>query len=227
MVKVSHSKRRKPDYDLKAKVIDNGCVTFQRKFSLASWKYYQALIELELNGDITDLDARAITLERFRNELDQFSFEEIQEAIRVNNASYHRVKRLSDKVLTMLNQENCIFLTLTFRDDVLANTSEETRRRYIARFLKEQCQCYVANIDFGKQNEREHYHAVVVPKNDKIDGAFYLEHYGNIDFERVRNRKNENDYQATSKRLAKYVAKLVNHAIKETVRQNRVIYSRN
>ena len=227
LVNKSITKRRKPDYELKAKVIENGCAMHQRKFSLASWKYYQALIDMEINGDITDLESREIILDNAREVLNNYSFEELEEAYRVNHASYARVKRLNDRVLTMLNNSNCIFLTLTFRDDVLANTSEETRRRYITRFLKEQCQCYVANIDFGRKNEREHYHAIVIPKNDNIDGAFYRENYGSIDFERIRNKKNENDFVSTSKRLAKYVAKLVNHAIKETVRQNRVIYSRN
>jgi hypothetical protein len=125
----------------------------------------------------------------------------------------------------MLNIPNCIFLTLTFRDDVLANTSEETRKKYIQRFLKEQCSLYIANIDYGTKKGREHYHAVVIPKYNQIDGSFYRTNYGSIDFERVRN-KGGVDTEATSKRLAKYVSKLVNHAIKETTRKCQVIYSR-
>lgn len=224
MRKVVIKKRRQPNYELKARVIQNGCVASQRKKSLASWKHYQAINEAIETGDITELEKRERALERASCDLEIYSQEEIEEAERVNNAGYHRVKRLHDRVLTMLNNSNCIFLTLTFSSDTLANTSEETRRRYITRFLKEQCINYVANIDYGKKNEREHYHAVVIPKSDKIDGSLYS--LGNIDFERVRNKKNDTN-EATSKRLAKYVNKLTNHAIKETVRQSRVIYSRN
>lgn len=219
-------KRVQPNYELKAKVIENGCARVSRKLSLAKWKRYQAICLYEETGEITEaLERNEILIESYSNELEQYTQEEIKEAERVNDASYHRVKRLSDRVYAMLEDNNCIFLTLTFRDDVLANTSEETRRRYITRYLKEQCICYVANIDYGCKNEREHYHAVVIPKGDKIDGAFYRENYGSIDMKRVRNKKSD-DNEATSKRLAKYVAKLTNHAIKHTTRKNRIIYSR-
>lgn len=227
MRRITSSKKRKPDYELKAKVLENGCVKLQRKLSLASFKKYQAICNFEETGEITEaLETNEILIESYLEELEQYTQEEIQEAERVNNASYHRVKRLKDRVLTMLKDTNCIFLTLTFRDDVLANTSEETRKKYIKRFLKEQCSCYIANIDYGSKNGREHYHAVVIPINDQIDGSFYFEHYGSIDFERIRN-KGSDDNEATSKRLAKYVAKLTNHAIKATTQQCRVIYSRN
>lgn len=224
MRRVTIRQRTQPNYKLKAKVIENGCARIQRKLSLAKWKRYQAICLYEETGEITDaLENNEILIESYSNELEQYTQEEIKEAERVNNSNYHRVKRLSDRVYAMLQDNNCIFLTLTFRDDVLANTSEETRKKYIQRYLKEQCICYVANIDYGAKNDREHYHAVVIPKSDKVDGSLYC--YGAIDMKRVRNKKSD-DNEATSKRLAKYVAKLTNHAIKHTVRQNRIIYSR-
>jgi len=33
---------------------------------------------------------------------------------------------------------------------VLNNTTAETRKKYIKRFLKENCYEYIANIDYGK-----------------------------------------------------------------------------
>ena len=216
--------RTQPNYELKAKVIENGCARIQRKLSLAKWKRYQAICLYEETGEISEaLEKNELLIESYSTDLENYSFEEIKEAERVNNASYHRVKRLSDRVYDMINNSNAIFLTLTFRDDVLANTSEETRKKYIQRFLKESCISYVANIDYGAKNNREHYHAVVIPKGDRIDSALYL--YGSIDMKRVRNKKSD-DNEATSKRLAKYVAKLTNHAIKHTTRKNRIIYSR-
>lgn len=215
----------KPDYKLKAKVIENGCVSHQRRLSLAQYKRYQAICIFEESGEIIpefdELNAKCLV---YHNELvSNYSQEEIKEAERVNNASYHRVKRLNDRIFQMLNNKNSIFVTLTFAPDVLAKTSGETRKKYIKRYLKEQCIQYVANIDFGKKNGREHYHAVVIPKNDKLDNKAY--NYGSIDFERVRNY-GESTLELTSKKMAKYVAKLTNHAIKTTTHQNRIIYSR-
>ena len=116
----------------------------------------------------------------------------------------------------MLLLGNCIFITLTFKDNVLNNTTRETRRRYITRFLKAHSSEYVANIDFGEKNHREHYHAVIMC--DKLNNKLWT--YGAIDFERI---KVNND---APKRLAKYVCKLTNHAIKNTTQKNYCIYSK-
>ena len=39
--------------------------------------------------------------------------------------------RVRRKILKMMVLGSCSFLTLTFKDDVLNSTSEETRRRYV------------------------------------------------------------------------------------------------
>lgn len=97
------------------------------------------------------------------------------------------------------------------------STSEETRRKYVRRFLKENCICYVANKDFGARNGREHYHAVVLLKS-KINYSKW--NYGSINGQKIR-------LNGTSDvRLSKYIAKLTNHAIKETCKRNALIYSR-
>lgn len=233
---------KKPNYELKAQVIGNGCAKIQRKVRLSNWKEFQLrdqvfelkLIEDTLGEDKTEEIEKALNnltkildfKEKFTKALNQFSEEEIQEAVKVNDAGYKRTKRLKDKISKYLENENAIFLTLTFKPDVLENTTPQTRRDYVRKFLKSQCKYYVANIDFGKLNEREHYHAVVVPLNEKIDGKSYREKCGSIDFEKVWHKVDENDYQNTAKRLSKYVNKLTNHAVKETTRQNRILYSR-
>lgn len=138
------------------------------------------------------------------------------EAHKINNASYKRRNRLASHITNMLMLGNCIFITLTFKDNVLNNTTRETRRRYVTRFLKSQSSQYVANIDFGEKNHREHYHAVIMC--DNVNNNAWL--YGSIDFERI---KVNND---APKRLAKYVCKLTNHAIKNTTKKNYCIYSK-
>ena len=140
-----------------------------------------------------------------------------QEAHKINQASYKRRNRLKNRIFKWLNEYTCIFVTLTFTDKVLRATTEETRRRYVTRALKQMSNKYVANIDYGKKNEREHYHAIVV--SESIDRTIWSE-YGAINFERIKQ-------SSDSIKLAKYVVKLTNHAIKETTRQNRTIYSKN
>ena len=210
--------RNRPNYELKAKVLNNGMVEAQRKLSLTYFKQYQEEVALYENGEI---------IEQWKplneNEIQVYKMmakafpEEWKEAYRVNDASYHRTKRLKTKIKAMITSGSCIFLTLTFTDKVLDSTSQETRKRYIKRALKTMSDTYIANIDYGKKNEREHYHAIVLASKVSQDQW----KYGNLDYERVRVEQEDSPVK-----IAKYITKLTNHAIKETVKQNRLIYSR-
>lgn len=120
----------------------------------------------------------------------------------------------------MLLNGSCIFLTLTFRDDVIKETNANTRRVAVRRYLKQYNCMYVANIDFGddeRYTHREHYHALI--NCNKVDYKSWT--YGNIDFERVRFKNSD-----TTTKLSKYICKLSNHAIKETTKRSSLIYSR-
>lgn len=210
--------KKKPNYELKAKVLENGMVEAQRKLSLYWFKKQQEEMALFETGEIittwkplNDNQVNNIYLLKEENP------EEWKEAVRVNNASYHRVKRLKERISKMIQSGSCIFLTLTFKNEVLETTTEETRKRYVARALKTMSKSYIANIDYGKKNEREHYHAIVLAEKVSQD----LWAYGNLDWERVRVQQKDSNVK-----IAKYITKLTNHAIKETVKQNRVIYSR-
>lgn len=150
---------------------------------------------------------------------DCFSFDYLKCAASINKGNRKKTERVKGKIGSIVEGGECLFLTLTFTDDVLARTSEETRRRYVARFLKRQCSCYVANIDFGSKREREHYHALVYAP--KVDYTKWHK-YGAIKGERVRSTQND------AKRVSKYVTKLSRHALKETAgKGRRIIYSRN
>lgn len=137
------------------------------------------------------------------------------ECEKIVNADNSRRKRLQKRIKSMLDCGTCYFLTLTFSDDVLNSTSIETRRRYVAYYLKDISSSYVGNIDYGKQNGREHYHAVVLCDNISKEWQYGFSHS-----QLIRNTEND------SIRLAKYVGKLTNHAIKETTKRNALIYSR-
>lgn len=98
------------------------------------------------------------------------------------------------------------FLTLTFSNDTLESTSERTRHRYVAQFLNAHCGDYIANIDYGDKNQREHFHATVAG----FDNSTEWEKYG---FMKIDNcGKSSLD----KTRISKYINKLTNHAGKLT-----------
>ena len=141
-------------------------------------------------------------------------------AEKLNKNRRARTKRVKDKITDMILSGNGIFLTFTFTDEVLENTNQQTRRKYIERFLKQFCNNYVANIDFGSKNGREHYHAIV---NCQVDYKKWL--YGAVNGIRIRNQ--DKDIIRTSK----YINKLTWHAFKASTRNGkfitpRLIYSR-
>ena len=198
----------KPNYELKAKLLQNGKVkqvkTFRDKV-LRNWDIYDPLGKMEEEF-------------LFMTE-NHFSSGEYTECNRVIKSTYSRNSRLYKRIGYMLSLGKCYFLTLTFNPECLDNTNKETRKKYVLRWLKSNTEHYVANIDYGGKNGREHYHAVVYP------GAIYMNYEewhknGAILGEIVKKPSKSNIP------LAKYVSKLTNHAIKETTRRNAMIYSR-
>lgn len=139
---------------------------------------------------------------------------EIQKYLASNKRRWMRVR---DGVRRILKEDNVILVTFTFTDECLASTSEDTRRQYVRRYLKSQSDVFMANRDFGKKNNREHYHGLV--------RAVHLDHedwtHGTINFKRVR----KTGEASTVSRLSKYIDKLANHALKETA-ADRIIWSR-
>lgn len=124
----------------------------------------------------------------------------------------HRTTRLRKRI-TYLLQQDCLFLTLTFKDEVFNSTNAQTRHKYVRRFLKTFNTHYCANIDYGSINEREHYHAII--QINHIDLNLYK--YGFIFAQKI-NVKNE-------LKLARYINKLTNHSLKDTTNK-KIIYSR-
>lgn len=196
------------DYEKKALCLKCGLVKNVAKVYKTFYKKYY---EIPLNQYDMPLEEAKEIYNNWHDNED--SIDMWNEAEKVNNANYHRVKRLQKRVNKLLTN-NCIFLTLTFTDDTLNSTSKQTRRRYITRFLSSVSNAYVGNIDYGKTNKREHYHAIV--QCDRVDLSLWK--YGNLDAKRI--------LKPNSKALSKYISKLTAHAIKETTQGQRVIYSK-
>lgn len=138
-------------------------------------------------------------------------------ADRLNESKYRKAKKVRDKITDLVLSRSALFITLTFNDKTMAKTDTEKRRRLVQRYLKANCKKYVANIDFGKTNGREHYHAVV--SNDLVLSNWFK--YGSIDVMHVK------PFESSPKALSKYITKLTNHALKVGSVAPRLIYSRN
>lgn len=129
-----------------------------------------------------------------------------------------RYKTLKKRILYMIGFVDCSFITLTFTDEVLNKTNSDTRKRYVKAFLKSISDMYIANVDFGAQNGREHYHAIVEGVN-KRDFSMDKWIYGFYNCKCIYRGKN------SGVKLTKYLMKLTNHAIKDTTTK-KIIYSR-
>lgn len=153
-------------------------------------------------------------LDKFIDEYGEDTYKAIR---RFKGNTNNKRKRMMKKTKVMLCDDlPLIFGTLTFRNDVLLKTTKETRRRYVARFLKANSMHYVANIDYGKKKGREHYHFLATFEDVKK-----LWKYGYYKFEFVY--ADEEDLLKCNK----YILKPINHALKETTKKERLIYSRN
>ena len=168
--------------------------------------------------------------------------EDLIEAEKIIKAENKRISRLRSRITLFLNcKEPTNFLTLTFSDKILQSSTPEERRRYVVRYLKSQSNCYIANLDFGAKKGREHYHAVILGnvnlKPWQKYGAINVQNVGNrkeLTRKKVPKRYKDLDEKTaqtlmrrdTEKKLSKYVAKLTNHAIKNTTKRSAIIYSK-
>lgn len=191
------------DYAYRAKVIKSGLVDKVKNYS---WlKYWSA------HNNKAEFCYELQYAELFDKLDDRKAYEEAE---RVYASEKARNTRLKHRISFMLANYDCVFLTLTFRDDILEKTTPEKRRLYVIRYLKSQYKHYIANIDFGDRYGREHYHAIICGKV-----SFSNWKYGAINGKNIRKCSNPIC-------LGKYINKLTRHAIKQTCKRNHIIYSR-
>jgi len=205
--------KSKPDYAFKSYLLNNGLYDNYRR---ANFDINWFLDGKTYNNKINLFSNETFAYNYLENMLNVLP-KEYKECIRIRMAEHMRSIRLNHKIKEIVfdfdNQP--LFLTLTFTNKVLNSTSNETRRRYVSRWLKENSIKYVANIDYGEKNGREHYHAVVLASSN----INYLSwSYGALNGQKIINK---NPYK-----IKNYINKLTNHAIKKTAKQNRLIYSR-
>lgn len=130
--------------------------------------------------------------------------------------------RLYKRILDLLNKGNCLFLTFTFNDETIANRTAKNRERDIRRFLNKQCEEYILNKDYGKDTEREHYHAIA---KAKYKDFLFLKGYkmGYVLAEPINQLKRFNKNNDSNETIAK---RLTEHATKNSTRNSKIIYSK-
>lgn len=115
--------------------------------------------------------------------------------------------RISERITHMINNtDNVYFLTFTFDNDHLPSKKNElSTESLIKEYLKKHnVKSYVANIDYGKQNGRFHWHAVV---ESETPFSHELWTQGAISFIKIRK-------SSKSLKLSRYLIKLKRHATK-------------
>lgn len=193
------------DYELRKTILENG---IYKRYAKARRNTYLQTIGEQYEGEtLNDFECSISHLENW--------FQIVEECQRIGNTSYQRIKRLKGRISDLLQRGDCLFLTLTFNDSTLLNTTQKERRDLVLEYLKKANADFIGNIDFGKENKREHYHIVI--NTSEIDYTLWHPN-GAIRGEKVRLRGN------TETKLARYIDKLALHSLKDTTYQNRLLY---
>lgn len=142
------------------------------------------------------------------------------EAGRIWNATKQRRYKLRKKIEDLFQEyDKLCFLSMTFTDEYLSKTTQKNRRKYISSYLCSLGVPYVGNIDFGMLNGREHYHALVARMLSKSELELYRSKFGNL-YAEMAHKSHD------AVKMAKYIAKLTNHAVKQTTKRSALLYSR-
>lgn len=199
-LKKAPNTNKKPDYKYKAYILNNG---IQKKCNEWSWLNFYG------KGTLDD--------DYFENIISLYGSFAFDEGIKINNARYHRIKRLRDKIDKFLSIGlRSVFLTFTFSNDYIDDNDRLLRDR-VNRYLRRYCVAYVANADYGEKRGRLHFHAAAIINNDLPYNKWK---WGNLDGELIHISSDPNV-------LSQYIDKLYHHAIKETTKRSALMYSRN
>ena len=140
------------------------------------------------------------------------------------------------------NERKLIFGTLTFNDkaffkgDIKSPIKEETRTKNVNKWLNEIFDYVIVNIDYGKQNEREHHHFLGVMKEEYENKLEIVKHKGKLVKSKTGHqlyRLNEDTWKygfeptfeivriREERKITNYLTKVVNHNRKSTTKNRR------
>lgn len=195
-------------------------------FDLKRWRKSHAVVNKAINDlSVCKIDEIAEKQQQLQEAkqardllIDEFGKDRLAEIERLSARNKRRWMRVRSAVRKMLNEPCPVLVTLTFNEETLFSTNETTRRTYVRKYLSNQTPRYFANRDFGAKNGREHYHAICTSTINPTEWK-----HGTCNVKVIRKPK-EDDRETVS-RLAKYIDKLTNHALKPTA-EDSIIWSR-
>lgn len=214
------------DYNVKSEVLKDG-----------SFNNYCGFKRLEYSLGTSGVIGTSQAFAAFDEYADFINSEKFRECSKIYRSRKQQRKRIRGRLEKWFDVGYLYFLTLTFNDDALERTTARSRRRAVSKFLRQFDGVFVANIDYGKEHEREHFHAVLCVekplaysshliyrgrfciKSDVLE--FWARTYGFYTCARV-----DSDNHADFLRISRYLNKLTLHAIKDTASGCRLIYSR-
>lgn len=146
--------------------------------------------------------------------------EEVRECLRMRDNRKSRMRPLRDRItywrLWRDLTTEIYFITFTFTDETLQSTTSDTRKQYIRRVLSKFCEDYFGNIDYGKENGREHFHFIIVVKTgvNPLSELIKLKELGAVLVKKWRTTKHRSE-QDSLKATVNYTDKLAMHAVKD------------
>lgn len=156
-------------------------------------------------------------LKAFRNGL---IFNENNDYERILNNRYCKVSRIKKRLVYLITHFDYLyFCTFTFDDYFIKKCDRSKRdliKHCIIRFDIDVN--YILNVDYGKKNEREHYHCIIATNNNGN-----LRNYLKCTYPFFTSCDSINKSNNDIKRLSKYINKLSNHCIKDSTKNKRVV----
>lgn len=136
------------------------------------------------------------------------------------NARYHKIGRIKRRFLYLLTRYKYIwFCTFTF-DNYYINKSTRTKRDLVKQCISVLDFKYILNVDYGESTHREHYHCILAT-NENININDYMKSNYKCFSCSILCKNGLEDF----KRLSKYIDKLVNHCLKASTKNQRLVYN--
>lgn len=142
-------------------------------------------------------------------------FHLFQVVYRINRSDYSKVSRVRERVQALLYlSSEPVFMTFTLADAALGKYSYSYIVKTLHNFLRSNFDYAICNEDYGAKNGRLHFHALV---SSRADCSFWINKFGAVNSKPI--------VLGNSTAIAKYIAKLTNHAVKATTKRKNIYYT--
>ena len=230
--------------ELKQQMLKKGKYSILKKFDKELYKSNQLGIKDYMNGECEEeknKNKSKLIYELLKKYGIEFSLREIKAYIQINNNKRQKGCRLKNHISYYMRKGyKLVFATFTFNEDTIKK-DKKYRKETITRTLNKNKNVidYIGNVDYGKENGREHYHYILILKKDfkPITKISTIKSKKIRKFKEVTNLNIEYKYGFTTyeligkeekdrDKIKNYITKLTLHGMKQEER-NQLITKRN